>query len=135
MKSRQVLTRTVGEMATVSVGFLALLVIASLSVCTQSLPIKCRKLIEKPGNGRPTKYFVKINLALPVQKIVDMMLELGTGECQGRQWHSSNASDALFTPVTGSHMIYEEGKHGFSAKMSNAAVMWVSNKSSSYTIS
>ena len=112
-------------MATVSAGTLALLVIASLSVCSQSWSIGCTKLIGKP-EGRPGEFLVKINHALAVQKIVNMMMELGTSECQGRLWRSSNASDALFTLVTCSDLMFQEEDHGFSAKMSNAAVMWVS---------
>lgn len=80
-----------------------------------------------PKDDNSEGYFVKVYPNVRTDAIVKIMLELTTSACEGQRWRSSNISDALFMPMTCSGMFFMEG-FGFFAKMSDAAVMWVSEK-------
>ena len=112
-------------MASVSAGILAVLVIASLSISVLSFPEGCTKLKGSPGDGMPGEYFVKVYSTVRANTIVKIMLELTNSGCEGKLWRSSNTSNAIMAPITCSDMFYMES-FGFFAKLSDAAVMWVS---------
>ena len=112
-------------MATVSAAILTLLVITSLSLQAESSPKGCAKLVGVLEEGIPGEYVVKISRGIKTHVVVQMMLEMATSECKGSVYRTSNTSDAPVKPITCSGMIYIE-KFGFAAKMSDAAVMWVS---------
>ena len=111
-------------MATVSIGILALLVIASLSISVQAFADGCTKLTESPEDGS-RGFFIKVYSTVRAETIVKIMLELSTSSCEGKLWRSSNTSNALMAPMTCSDMLYIE-KFGFFANLSDAAVIWVS---------
>ena len=112
-------------MATVSAAIFTLLMIVSLSLRTESYPEGCAKMVGNPEQGIPDEYVVKISREVKAHIIVRMMLEMATSECKGMVYRNSNTSDASMKPITCSSMIYLE-RFGFAAKMSDAAVMWVS---------
>ena len=75
--------------------------------------------------GIPGEYVVKISRGVKPHTVVQIMLEIVTSGCEGKAYRTSNTSGAPMKPITCSRMIYIEG-FGFAAKMSDAAVMWVS---------
>ena len=114
-------------MDTISLVVFAILAVASLSVRVQSFPEGCVKMTGSPSEGKPGEFYVKVYPNLRTTTIVKMMLELSNSACEGKLWRSSNTSSAVMEPMTCSNMSYMEG-YGFYAKMSNAAVMWVSEQ-------
>lgn len=113
-------------MATVS-AVITLLVVASF-VIVESFPEGCTKLSGSPEDGKPGEFFVKVHPYITDVTLVNVMLELVTSGCEGKLWRSSNTSNAVMEPITCSGMYLIPQGHGFFAKMSNAAVMWVSNQ-------
>ena len=112
-------------MATTSVVFITLLVITSLSMRAESYPHGCKKMVGPLEDAIPGEYIVKMLRGTKTHTIVKMMLEMATSGCEGKVHRASNSSDAPMQPMTTSSMIYIE-RIGFAAKMSDAAVMWVS---------
>lgn len=112
-------------MAIVSARIIVLLVIAGFSICVESLPDGCTKVIGSPKDGLPGEFFVRVHPTVKPETVVTIMLELTNSNCKGRLWRSSNTSNAIMKPITCSRMYYMEG-FGFFAKMSDAAVIWVS---------
>ena len=103
------------------------LALASLSVRVQSLPEGCVKMSKSPSEGKPGEFFVKVYPNIGTATLVKMMLELVNSGCEGKLWRSSNTSNAVMEPIACSDMLFLEGG-GFFAKMSDAAVMWVSEQ-------
>ena len=112
-------------MDTISAAILTLLVFASLSLRAESFPKGCAKLVGFLEDGIPGEYVVKMSKGVKPHHIVQLMLEMSTDGCQGRLYRTSNAPDALTMPMSNSGMIYIEN-FGFAAKMTDAALMWVS---------
>lgn len=112
-------------MATVSAAIFTILMIVSLSLRVESSPQGCAKMVGNPEQGIPGEFVVKISREVKPHVVVQMMLEIVTSECKGMVYRSRNTSDAPMKPITCSGMIYIE-RFGFAAKMSDAAVMWVS---------
>ena len=112
-------------MTTVSAALFTLLVITSLSLRAESSLQGCTKMVGVLEEGIPGEYVVKISHGVKAHTTVQIMLEIATSGCQGKVYRTSNASDASMKPITCSNMIYIE-RFGFAAKMSDAAVMWVS---------
>lgn len=112
-------------MATVSAAVLTLLVFTSLSLKAESFPNGCTKMVGFPEDGIPGEYIVKMWSKVKSHTIVKIMLEMTNSECERRIYRTSNASDAPSKPIACSGMIYIE-RIGFAARMSDAAVMWVS---------
>lgn len=112
-------------MATISAAILTILAIVSLSPRAESYPEGCTKMVGLIDDAIPGEYVVKVSRGVKSFTIVQMMLEITTSECQGKVYRTSNASDSPMKPMTCSNMIYIE-RFGFAAKMSDAAVMWVS---------
>ena len=112
-------------MATVSAGILTFLVVISVSICVESFPNGCTKLIGSPKDGIPGEFLVKVYSHTKPAVVVKIMLELTNSDCEGKLWRSSNPSTAVLKPITCSKMLYLQG-FGFFAKLSDAAVIWVS---------
>ena len=112
-------------MATVSAAVFTLLMIVSLSLRAESSPQGCTKMVGNLEEGIPGEYVVKISREVKTYIIVQMMIEIATSECKGMLYRTGNTSDASMKPITCSSMIYID-RFGFAAKMSDAAVMWVS---------
>jgi len=114
-------------MATISAAIITLLVIIGFSLPAESFPVLkgCTKMVGVLEKGIPGEYVVKMSSGVKPHTIVQMMLEMTTSDCQRRAYRTSNAPDAPMKSITCSKMIYIDG-FGFAAKMSDAAIMWVS---------
>ena len=112
-------------MATVFAAILTLLVIVGSSFRAESFPQGCRKLVGSPEDHIPGHFVVKMSRGVSTQAVVQLMLEMATSNCARMMYRTSNTSDASEEPITCSGMIYM-GYFGFAAKMSDAALMWVS---------
>ena len=114
-------------MATVSAAILTLLTITGFLLLVESSPVLkgCAKMVGVLEDGIPGEYVVKMSSGVKSHTIVQMMLEMTTSDCAGKVYRTSNAPDASMKPMTCSKMIYIDG-FGFAAKMSDAAIMWVS---------
>lgn len=113
-------------MATTSAAFITLLVITSLSMQAESYPHGCKKMVKGLlEDAIPGEYVVKMLSGTKPHAIVQMMLDMAMSKCEGKVHRTSNSTDASMQPMIVSSMIYIE-RFGFAAKMSDAAVMWVS---------
>lgn len=117
-------------MATVSAGILTILVITGLSIwAVESIPEGCRKIDKRFGKHLiPNKFIVKFNASFTDDEMVKIMLELVTSGCEGKLWRSSNTSNAVMKPITCSNMIPIMRFSLFTAKLSDAAIIWVSEQ-------
>ena len=73
----------------------------------------------------PGQYVVRVSRGVKPAVVVQLMLEMATSDCARTMYRTSNTSDASEEPITCSGMIYIQ-YFGFAAKMSDAALMWVS---------
>lgn len=113
-------------MGIASAAIVSLLVIGSLSWGANSLPEGCTKMIGTTDGAIPKEYIVKMKKTT-VSVLINIMLELTNSGCEGKTYRMSNTSNPAMGRMTCSNMAYIEGMGmGFAAKMSDAAVMWVS---------
>jgi len=120
-------------MATGSAGVLAILVIISFSICVvESIPEGCRKIDER-YDIKHDKFIVKFKARSTKDKMVKVMLELVTSGCEGKLWRSSNTSNAVKEPITCSDIHPIMLFSLFAAKLSDAAVIWVSEQYNIYS--
>lgn len=110
-------------MGTVSAGVLSFFMVATILIGVQSLPDGCTKMVGSPKNGIPGEFIVKIESS----DIIKIMSQLNASVHNGKPWRSSNTSSAVMEPINCTIMWYLVG-FGFAAKMSDSAVIWVSEQ-------
>ena len=113
------------KMGIVSTTILSLLVICSFSWRAEAFPVGCNKLTGTMEDAIPEEYIVKMKKGTLKEHIVKLMFEMTNSGCEGKITTTSSASKAVKGPIACSNLIYITGI-GFAAKMSDAAVMWVS---------